>query len=87
MYSLLGMCRWPLRAHTPLWSILRPVIDILVTFARMLFLRPQLIVNPGLENANSFSGTSELASRIPGSIPPPPPPRLSSQAHLKYFFK
>ena len=30
---LLGMCRWPLRAPTPLYSILWPIIDpISVTF-------------------------------------------------------
>ena len=30
---LLGMCRWPLRASTPLWSILWSVIDpIIITF-------------------------------------------------------
>ena len=32
----LGMCRWPLRAPTPLWSILWPNMDpILVTFEKM----------------------------------------------------
>ena len=33
---LLGICRWPLRAPTPLWSIFLPIIDpILVTFWKM----------------------------------------------------
>ena len=32
---LLGMCRWPLRTPTSLWSILWPSIDpVLVTFGR-----------------------------------------------------
>ena len=42
-YVLLGICRWPLRDPTPLWSILQPIIEpILVTFGQMQFLRSQL---------------------------------------------
>ena len=39
------MCRWPLRAPTPLWSILWPIIDpILVTFGQICNFRdPNLV--------------------------------------------
>ena len=42
---LLGMCRWPLRAPTPLQSILWPIIDpILVTFRQICNFRdPNLV--------------------------------------------
>ena len=45
MVILLGMCRWPLRAPTPLWSILWPIIDpILVTFGQICNFRdPNLV--------------------------------------------
>ena len=42
---LLGMCPWPLRAPTPLYSILWPIIDpILVTFGQICnFRNPTLV--------------------------------------------
>ena len=42
---LLGMCRWPLRAPTPLYFILWPIIDpILVTFGQICNFRdPNLV--------------------------------------------
>ena len=45
---LLGMCRWPLRAPTPLWSILWPIILIvdpfLVTFGQIFIFRDPTLV-------------------------------------------
>ena len=40
-----GMCRWPLRAPTPLYSIMWPIIDpILVTFGKICNFRdPNLV--------------------------------------------
>ena len=41
---LLGMCRWPLGAPTPSWSILWPIIDPIVTFGLICNFRdPNLV--------------------------------------------